>query len=193
MPLDIHHISAPYDFVCRIQNGKEDGRSIEDKLKQLNSSNPTSAEQKNEIINFIENYYTLNNAFEKEMATYKRYINSDETTLRKAIKTANLSIADLHLDNVFISFTNSDSIFYRFNIAKTHDEFRLEYFLNYDKDNLDDCEAVLHIYSSGIKISSNYGSLEALVDLIHTTIKDHIANEPYKELTFSSWEYSNQT
>lgn len=79
-------------------------------------------------------------------------------------------ILPLNLNNLFITLTKSDSIFFRFTSIDNVYEFKLEAFLDYDECDNDDVESTLHIYKNGIKQKSLYGDIDYLCDIVRKII-----------------------
>jgi len=69
------------------------------------------------------------------------------------------------IDKLFISLTSSNSIFFRFIIAEKN-EFKIEFFYDYDKNDKEDVQSVLHYYSDGEKKSSYFGSISSIFSII---------------------------
>jgi len=127
-----------------------------------------------------ENYTILNNIHTKYF---------DSKILNEGLKDFNDQLRDFHINTptaesiinlnfqvfdyfsrievstLFVSITGSDSIFYRFSGRQKNVEFKLEEFIDYTGEP-EDVEAVLHIYTNGVKEGSYYGSLDEMFCLI---------------------------
>ena len=75
-------------------------------------------------------------------------------------------LGEMFLDKLYVSVTNANSIFFRFSRHNSPYEFKLEVFYDYNPDDEDDIEAILHVYKNNIDMGSYYGSLEYLIEII---------------------------
>lgn len=71
-----------------------------------------------------------------------------------------------NLSRIFVTLTQSDSIFFRLKSDNNKYEFKLEVFFDYDEYNEEDIESTLHIYKEGEKQKSLFGSVDYLCDEI---------------------------
>jgi hypothetical protein len=73
-------------------------------------------------------------------------------------------ISNLSLEYVYVDFTTSDSIFYRFKLTNSAYEIKWEVFL--DSDDEADVESTLHVYKYSTKEKSTYGPLYYIYEVI---------------------------
>jgi hypothetical protein len=91
-------------------------------------------------------------------------------------------ISKIKIDNIYISITSSNSIFYRFLNLDNKIEFKLEAFFDVQDDEKE-FEAVLHVYKDGKKNTSYFGPLGEVNEIVKgLSIKSEFGCYEYKPI-----------
>ena len=116
----------------------------------------------------------IDSAYQSFIQELPQEITSDVLQKITTLNTEILEIlCQLNIDKLFITITTSQSLFYRFSVANFQLEFKLEVFFNID--SADSTEAVLHVYKSGEKQNSFYGTIKELTNVINSYIPNKYA------------------
>lgn len=91
-------------------------------------------------------------------------------------------ISGFNLKHLFVTLTQSDSLFFRLISNDNIYEFKLEAFLNYEADNDQDIQATLHIYKNSSKQKSLYGDIDQLCRII----AESLTSVPVYETIFNN-------
>ena len=76
------------------------------------------------------------------------------------------------LESFFPSTLSDESSFFRFKIKDTDITFKLHYFHDFNENDVDDIECILHIYIGTNKAASHYGRFEQLLIIMNKSIND---------------------
>jgi hypothetical protein len=122
----------------------------------------------NDLYLYPTNKVSLNalNSFDKKVMSF-----SDKNLVEK-IRSYNNEIFNLisefDLDYLFVSYTSSDSLFYRFKVFNSSFEFKWNIFINNDKEE----NSTLIIYKNSNKKHSYYGSISELYTTVNDTLNE---------------------
>jgi len=107
-------------------------------------------------------------------AHIKKRLAEEDFVKTKTINNSVMSlISGFDFEKLYISYTTSHSIFYRFRATNNPSyEFKWEVFIDEDEDC--DFEAILHIYKDSIDTKSTFGSIDYTFNTITETL---FANE----------------
>ena len=118
--------------------------------------------------NSVIELYSWNNIFDKAYKSFKKQLNIlPQNKLQIISSKSNIVfelLSSLTLSKLFISLTSSDSIFFRFSPSILN--LSLRFSMITDQNDNSDIESTLHIYENGSKISSNFGSIEYLFNIV---------------------------
>lgn len=119
----------------------------------------------NTIIELYSNK-TLNKIFKSFLNELNNVPNiSFNDAYRAGIEILTL-LSGLSINNLNLSFNNSESVFFRFSTSNNY-EFKIQIFYDYDNNDETDIESILHVYHNGTKVGAYFGSVEYLFNIIN--------------------------
>jgi len=130
----------------------------------------------NNINNQIIELYTDNKVLNDAYKSFRKQLSSIPDDLHYALFSITNDffgqIKGLNLDKLFISITQSNSLFFRFSNYNSNYEFKFEIFSEYDSTDEKDIESILHLYKNGEKENSYFGTVQNLFNIVKNLTPD---------------------
>jgi len=122
--------------------------------------------------NYIVKLYThydfmVEGAYNVFLSELAKHPSENEIKLKEIVNNFCESLLpEVDPTKLFIDLTPADSVVFRFFTTEKFREFRFEIFADYDSQDPEDTESILHIYENKIKQKSYFGSIEQLFTIV---------------------------